>query len=412
MTPRSFPRGFLWGTAAAAHQVEGGNHGNDWWEWEQQGGILTGDSSDPACDHYHRFRQDIQLLRQMHTNAHRLSLEWSRIEPLEGQFDGGELAHYREVLTELREQGVTPMVTLHHFTSPTWFTRRGGWAASGAPAAFSNFVRRVAMVVGDLPGFWVTLNEPNIYALQGWILGEFPPGRRGDLRGAHRVLANMYRAHLLAYQDLRRLTPRVPVGIAHHKLLFLPAQPRLRDRAAAGLAQALMDRWPTTRGRLQKVVAAPADFLGLNHYTAQMVALDALHPEHQFMRRSNPPERPTTDFGWAVDANWMRRCLLELIPRGLPVYITENGIATSDDDMRQRFLLDVLDQVWEAIEAHADVRGYFHWSSMDNFEWARGYSMRFGLVAVDRQTQERTLKPSGHLYGQICRDNQLPLDGL
>jgi beta-glucosidase len=402
-----FPEGFLWGCATAAHQVEGGNHNNDWWEFERKGGILTGESSDPACDHYNRFREDFRLLRMLRNNAHRLSIEWSRVEPSPGEFDSKELAHYRDVLLALREHGMAPMVTLHHFSSPIWFAKRGGWAGAGAEEAWLPFVKRVAEELGDLVAAWCTLNEPNIYATQGWMLGEFPPGRRGDLGGVYRVLGAMARGHEAAYRQLHRITPAAPVGLAHHKWLMLPAAPRRRDRLAAGAAQLFMDRWPVGR-RLRRVVEAPSDYVGLNHYTGSLVEFDPRRPKDQFMRRFNPPDAEASDFGWPVRPEWLKVALEDLKPLGKPVYVTENGIASVDDRRRQKFLVSTLGQVWEAIRDGVDVRGYFHWTSIDNFEWAHGYSMRFGLIGIDRQSQERMIKPSGWLLARIAEQNALP----
>ena len=404
---RRFPDGFLWGTATAAHQVEGGNHGNDWWAWEQQGGIPTGDSSDPACDHYHRFREDFGLLSGLHQNAHRLSIEWSRVEPSPGEFDSAAIDHYREVLVALREQGMVPMVTLHHFSSPSWFASKGGWAAGGAPEAWLPFVRRMADELGDLVGLWCTINEPNIYAYQGWILGEFPPGHKADLPGFFRVLFNMRRAHERAYAALKRRTPAVPVGLAQHKWLMLPARLRRLDRWAARISQASMDGWPVGAG-LQKVVMAPSDYVGLNHYSGSLIAFDPRRPQEGFTARTNPRGLPASDFGWAVNAEWLRLALRELAPLGKPVYVTENGIAAVDDRMREAFIPDALGAVWKAIQDGVDVRGYFHWTSTDNFEWARGYSMRFGLIGVDLETQERTVKRSARVLAEIARANALP----
>lgn len=410
---RSFPDGFLWGAATAAHQVEGGLTNNDWWRFEQDGHIRGGDSAAVACDHYSRFREDFAELRRLGHNCHRLSIEWSRIEPAPGEFDDREIRHYRDVLGELREQGLAPMVTLHHFTSPLWFADRGGWAASGAVDAFLPFVRRVASELGDLVAMWCTLNEPNVYAVQGWGLGEFPPGRRGDLRGMYRVLANLREAHERSYAALHSLTPDIPVGLAFNKWLLLPADPsRRRDRMAARVAQGMMDRWPGDGRRFVRMVDAPCDYIGLNHYSGQLVAFDPSRPGDQFLRRFNPPDIPVSDFGWALVPGWMRQVLDELGPLGKPVYITESGIAAVDDAARQKFLLDILEQVWLAInEDGVDVRGYFHWTSMDNFEWAHGYAMKFGLLEVDRATLERRRRPSADLYARIARSNSLPSSG-
>jgi beta-glucosidase len=204
----TFPKGFLCGTSSAAHQVEGDNRNCDWWEFEKQPGrIANGDSSAIANDHYHRYREDFALLREMGQNAHRLSIEWSRIEPSPGEFDSHQIRHYRDVLGELREQGIEPMVTLHHFTSPTWFARKGGWAVRGSEHAFLPFVHHVVDQLGDLVTLWCTINEPTICAANGWVTGEFPPGRRGDIAGLYRVTSNMRKAHELAYSIAGRSLP-------------------------------------------------------------------------------------------------------------------------------------------------------------------------------------------------------------
>jgi beta-glucosidase len=403
-----FPGGFLWGTASAAHQVEGGNRNSDWWEFEHQPGrIANGDTSEVACDHYHRYREDFAMLRELNQNAHRLSIEWARIEPAEGAFDQAEIAHYRDVLGELRDQGLLPMVTLHHFSSPLWFARRGGWSAPGSAQAFLPFVERVVDELGDLVAMWCTVNEPNIYAAGGWLTGEFPPGVKGALARVYHVTANMRRAHELSYVTIKRKRPDALVGLSHHKFLFLPATPRQRDRWAANTTQLFLDRWPVAPARLRRVVDATSDFIGIAHYWGQMCAFDLRRPKDQFIRRFNVPGADLTDMGWTSDPAWMRRVLNELRGYGKPVYITENGLATSDDERRVRYLDAILANVALAIQDGVDVRGYFHWTNMDNFEWARGYSARFGLISVDRSTLERTVKPSGRHYARIAAANGL-----
>jgi beta-glucosidase len=412
MVADRFPDGFVWGTASAAHQVEGDNRNSDWWEFEQEPGrIANGDTSGIACDNYHRYREDFSLLRELNQNAHRLSIEWSRIEPSEGEFDSRQIRHYRDVLGELREQGIQPMVTLHHFTNPLWFVRKGGWGAAGSARAFLPFVHRVVDEVGDLVSLWCTINEPNIYAAQGWITGEFPPARHGDISAVYRVAANMRRAHELAYVAIKRRWPDSPVGLSHHKFLFMPATPKRRDQWATQATQLVMDRWPVAPGRLRPVVEATSDFVGIAHYHGQLCAFDPRRPKEQFVRRFNVPGVAVTDMGWSADPSWMRVVLNELKGLGKPVYITENGLGTNDDDWRQQYLIDVLSNVHLAIQDGVDVRGYFHWTNTDNFEWGRGYQTRFGLIAIDRKTLERTIKPSGRLYARIAKANGLPPPG-
>jgi len=249
---------------------------------------------------------------------------------------------------------------------------------------------------------WCTLNEPSIYAYQGWITGDFPPGRRGDIASMYRVLANMHDAHEKAYRELKRITPQVPVGLTHNKWLLFPARPwNPVDRLLAGASQFGLDRWPAGSLRMRPVVEATSDYVGLNHYSGSLVSV---------ARHFQPGWLAQSDFGWAIQPEWMRHCLEELAPLGKPVYVTESGIATKDDRRRSQFLKDVIGQVWQAIEHGVDVRGYLHWTSMDNFEWAQGYSMQFGLIGVDLETQERTVKPSGELFGRIAKANAVPVD--
>src|SRR5947209_5750303 len=331
----TFPKGFLWGTSSAAHQVEGDNRNCDWWEWEQQPGRIDGgDTSAVACDHYHRYREDFALLRELNQNAHRLSIEWSRIEPSEGEFDSRQLRHYRDVLGELREQQITSMVTLHHFTSPLWFARKGGWTAPDAPRAFMSFVHRVIDELGDLVGMWCTINEPSIYGANGWITGEFPPGRKGDLLALYSVTSNMRKAHELAYTAIKRRWPDAMVGLSHHKLLFIPATEKRRDRWAAQASQMALDRWPVAPGRLARIVEAQCDYVGIAHYWGQMCAFDPRRPQDQFIRRFNVPGRPVTDMGLSADPLGRRPWWNELRPLAKPVYVPENDLAPSDDKCR------------------------------------------------------------------------------
>ena len=403
--PYKFPEGFLWGTASAAHQVEGDNRNNDWWEWEQTPGhIHGGDSSLVACDHYRRYREDFRLLRELHNNAHRLSVEWSRVEPRPGEFDARQVRHYRDVLAALRENGLEPMVTLHHFTSPTWFTRGGGWTASEAPRVFDRFVRHVVTELGELVDLWCTINEPNIYAFEGWLAGEFPPGRRGDLAGWYRVLSNLSAGHELAYETLHEVQPQARVGLSYHDFPLLPATPHRRDRLAAWLGNAGTRMWPS-HGRPRPIVDAACDWIGVAQYHGQLASFDVTRPLEQFVRRENVPGRLVTEMGWSADPEWMHDLLVRVGGAGKPIYITESGISTSDDRVRERYLVEVLRAVGRAIAEGADVRGYFHWTNLDNFEWARGYSQKFGLIGVDRATLEREVKPSGRLYARIAQAN-------
>lgn len=404
---RAFPPGFLWGCATAAHQVEGGCTNNNWWRWEQLGGIQTGESSLTANDEWHRYPEDFGILSRLHNNAHRFSIEWSKVEPKPGCFDETAIEHYRDVLCELRRLGMTPLVTLLHFTTPLWFEDRGGWTGPGAVEAWLAFVERVARDLGDLVGLWCTVNEPNIMAFGGWVGGEFPPGRVRDVPGFYRVLRALRRAHEAAYHLLHRLTPGIGVGLAHNRWFLIPERLIPRDRFAAAFATATMERWPVRPWRWDPVVEAPCDWVGLNHYTGQLIRFDPTRPAELLTRRSRPCGLPESDFGWALNARWMRQALRELKRLGKPVYVTESGVSAHDDRIRVAYLPELLAEVWGAIQEGVDVRGYFHWTAVDNFEWAQGYSQPFGLIAFDPVTQERTVKPSGKVFATIARRNAL-----
>jgi len=229
-----FPENFLWGTATAAHQVEGGNRGNDWWAWEQvPGHIKNADTSDRACEQYGRYASDFDLLRSLNQNAHRLSVEWSRIEPAPGEFSRTALAHYRDVLQALRDRGMEPMVTLHHFTNPAWVAQAGGWDRPETSESFARYAERVTDELGDLTTLWITINEPTVIAYQGYVRGEWPPGTR-NLGAAARVLVNILRAHWMAYERIKARHPELQIGLAHHLRVFDPVRRFMpQDRAVA-----------------------------------------------------------------------------------------------------------------------------------------------------------------------------------
>jgi beta-glucosidase len=424
MTARDgrFPQAFLWGTATAAHQVEGGNHGNDWWAWEQvPGHIKNGDRSDPACDHYERFSSDFDLLRSLHQNAHRLSVEWSRIEPARGEFSTTAIAHYRDVLQALRDRGIEPMVTLHHFTNPTWIADAGGWENPQTANDFARFAQRVTQELGELSRYWVTINEPTVVAYQGYVRGEWPPGKQ-DLGTAMRVLVTMLRGHWMAYERIKAARPELQVGLAHHLRIFDPARPWApQDRAVAAAFERVFNEtmlrslrlgrlvFPLTRGGKASGPVHSQDFVGLNYYTRELIKFNHRYGSELFGQRMLAGERRRSDLSWELYPDGLFRTLLALRRERLPIYVTENGIADATDAMRPEFLLTHASAVLRAIDADAPVRGYFHWTSFDNFEWAEGYSAKFGLIACDPLTQERRPRPSAVLYAQICRANALPV---
>lgn len=417
----TFPPGFRWGTATSAHQVEGYNLHNDWWMWEQEPGrIKGGDRSGAACDWWQRAEGDFDLAVELHQNAHRLSIEWSRLEPRPGGWDDGAVDRYRQMLRELVDRGLEPMVTLHHFTNPRWFAESGGWERDDAPQAFARYVERIIPPLREFTALWCTVNEPVAWALSAYGTGKWPPGGQ-SIRRVVRVLTNLVRTHAAAYRIIHGLQPEAQVGMAHYFRPFDPAKPRSWfDRAVAARQDRFVNRAfldVVTAGWVQAFpwkaripeAADTLDFLGVNYYTRDLVAFDLRRPRRLFGRNFLNPDAPHSDgeYGEIYPAGMGR--VLRLAQRyGRPIYVTENGLPDADDDQRGEFIVSHLREVAQALQDGVDVRGYYYWSLVDNFEWAEGWSLRFGLVAVDPTTQERTVRPSARIYADICQTSALP----
>lgn len=407
-----FPPGFLWGTATSAHQVEGDNLRSDWWEYEQRGRLPH--RSGAACRHYDLFEHDFDLARSLGQNAHRFSIEWSRIEPDEGRWNREALAHYGSVIRALTKRGLEPIVTLHHFTNPAWFLRRGGWSRSDSAAKFGRYVEYVASQLGPGVNYWLTLNEPTVYVMQGYILGEWPPCATSAWLTAGRVFRNLARAHVAAYRVLHRHRTDPKVGFAHSAPLIRPCDPtRARDRLAAAVRDAILNHafFHLIGARTQPVRRiANLDFVGLNYYTRNVVRSSGWGLGAVVGRACRVPHHgddgPASTMGWEVYPAGLRATLEHFSRYGLPIMVTENGIATDDDGLRREYVEQHLIVLAEAIDAGLDVIGYLYWSLVDNFEWTFGTTARFGLAEVNYTTQERTLRPSARQYERVCRENR------
>jgi beta-glucosidase len=415
MPPRTyrFPAGFLWGASTSSHQVEGGNRWNDWWESEERG-LLPHPSGD-ACRQYELFERDFDLARAWGHNAHRLSIEWSRLEPAEQQWNTDAVRHYRRVLQALIDRGLEPVVTLHHFTNPAWFSRRGGWTRRDSPALFARYVNFVAGELGRPVKYWLTINEPTVYVIQGFVTGEWPPFKKGAWMSAGRVMGHLARAHVHAYRTLHDARPDVLVGFAHSAPVIEPCNAgRRRDRVVAAARDFILNelffRRIGSRGAGQMNPAL--DFVGINYYTRNIVrfgsGLGAL--VGRVCSSDHHDRGPLSTMGWEVYPGGMLATLKRFSRYGLPLLVTENGIATGDETLRRRFLLQHVAAAGEAIEQGVRLIGYLYWSLIDNFEWALGTAPRFGLAAVDYATQERRARPCVADFSQVCRDNQLSIE--
>jgi len=403
----TFPPTFLWGSATAAHQVEGGNVYNDNWVLEHVPGSPFVESSGDACDHYHRYRDDIALLADLGFTLYRFSLEWSRIEPEEGEFSLAQLDHYRRMLATCHEHGLTPMVTFHHFTSPRWLAASGGWEAKDTPEKFARFCERAMAHLGDLMPLACTLNEVNI--------GPLISARAGAEMGFTRTEPWFEAAARRAGSDASRFTPFLYADAEHGRATILAAHRRAVEaikagpgRCEVGLTLAMQDIQAGPGGeemaaRMRRELldvylegARGDDFIGVQTYSRQRFGPDGpLGPEEGVeltqMGYEFWPEALEATIRYASAAT------------GLPVIVTENGVATDDDTRRIAYVERALRGVAACLHDGIDVRGYTYWSALDNFEWSLGYRPTFGLIAVDRRTQERTVKPSAPWLGHIAR---------
>lgn len=389
-----FPKGFYWGSATSAHQVEGNNH-NDWSEWEksearikdlEEKGLikkygLENYISGWACDHYNRFREDFDIAKEINNNAHRFSIEWSRIEPEQGKFDEKEIEYYRQVISALRERGIEPFVTLWHWTLPLWIRDIGGWENK---KTINYFLRYVAYLmrspgIGDSVKFWITLNEPEIYASNSYLKGIWPPQKK-NIFSVKIALNNLIRAHKFAYNTIHQKLPEAKIGIAKNNIYF------------EGWPFSFFTDWIWNKYFLNKI-KKHQDFIGLNYY---------------FHRRIwGNKNKEVSDMGQEIFPEGIYRVLKDLKKYNKPIYVTENGLADARDEKREEFIKEHLKWVHKAISEGVDVRGYFHWSLLDNFEWDKGFWSRFGLVEMNYETMERKIRPSAFEYAKICKTNAL-----
>jgi len=414
-----FPRGFLWGTATSSHQVEGYNKNNNWWGWEQESGrILEDHKSGAACDWWGgRWRDDFDRAAESGQNAHRLSIEWSRIQPTPDLWEESSLDRYREIVRGLVERGMTPMVTLHHFSDPLWLSEIGGWEDEKAVFYFTPYVKKVVDALKEYVNHWITINEPNVLATSAYLLGDFPPGKQ-DSDATFKAMGNLARAHAEAYHAIHEIQSTARVGMAVNYRGFIPAKSwspfdkwiartfsSMFNNFFPTAAQTGILRYPLRRERLE-TASGTQDFLGINYYTDELVAFNLLMRNELFARRFYADDAELSETGFIANTptgffqalKWGRQF-------DVPIIVTENGIEDSEDQVRPRYLIQHLHQLWRATNFNFRIKGYFHWTLVDNFEWERGWTQRFGLWELDVENQTRTKRPSADLYAEICKAN-------
>jgi len=421
---KRFPEGFYWGASTAAHQVEGNNTNSDFWLMENLEGSLFKEPSGDAVDHYRRYREDIALMAELGLNSYRFSIEWARIEPEEGRFDQEAIDHYRDVLAACQEHNIMPIVTLHHFSSPQWLIRTGGWESEETPARFARYVEKVMRELGEMIPYACTINEANIsigitkimkrHQSQGnaqvgvnldnmasiqkyyMALGQafsLHPQQIHSFLGprTEQGLRVIFQAHEEARKVIREASPHTKVGITL-SLYDIQAIPGGEEHAAQAMQEEFLQFLPYLQDD---------DFFGLQNYTRYIYGPEGYIPPAEDAEKTQMGNEFYPE-GLGNVIRFVHKTLNK------PIIVTENGVATDNDERRVVFIDRALQGVHDCVEDGIPVLGYMHWSLIDNFEWQLGYSKTFGLIAVDRTTQKRMPKPSAYHYGNIAKTNALP----
>ncbi|MEO5950252.1 MAG: family 1 glycosylhydrolase [Candidatus Saccharimonadales bacterium] len=406
-----FPKKFLWGAAIAAHQVEGNTH-NQWTVWELENAKslaaksqyqfedmenwqeIKKEAKNPdnyvsgdATDHYNLYPHDFDLLKTMNMNSFRFSVEWSRIEPEEGVWSAEAINHYKQYVELMKKQGIEPVVTLFHFTLPVWFAEKGGFEKKSNVTYFTRFAEKIVSELGLDIRFIITLNEPEVYAYESYMAGTWPPNVMSKWK-LWRVLKNLAYAHQQTAKVIHGINRRYKVSIAKNSQYFYAGDTAWLSRFSAAIMQYVQDDY------FLKKVTKSCDFLGVNFYGSSRV----------YGYRIHNPEVRLSDLGWDLSPVDIQHALERLDEKyHLPIIITENGLADADDSRRQWWISQTLIGIQRALDNGVRLDGYMHWSLLDNFEWAHGKWPRFGLVKVDYDTKQRTLRPSALWYGKVIK---------
>jgi beta-glucosidase len=421
----SFPKGFIWGVASAAHQVEGNHTKNNWSAWEETNypdgrpHILNSEKAGAACEHWDRYPEDIRLIQELGVSSYRFSISWSKVMPEEGVVDSLAVQHYVDVCDSLITAGIRPMVTLHHFEHPLWFEEKGSFEKVENIGHFVQFSEVMYHALKDRVTYWCTINEPAVFVIAAYFDGHFPPGKQNPKLAAV-VLKNLFKAHISVYNRLKSLPggEKTQIGIVKNMHQIDPMQEwDLFDRLLArtvnkgfngSFISTFRDghyrfHFPTLVDESEAMADAPStlDFVGLNYYSHN--AMDFSLNLDEALKTRLYPNETQTDMAYTIYPEGLYRAIQEISVLGKPIIITENGIADAKDDRRGEFIRKYLYAVSKAIQDGYDVRGFHYWSLTDNFEWDLGYGQRFGLYHVDFATQKRTLREGSKQFQRIVK---------
>ncbi len=402
-----FPKGFFWGAATSSYQVEGGNSNCDWWAWEKSS--PKREQSGQACKHYQLYKEDFDLAKSLNHNAHRFSIEWSRVQPEQDLFSQEAIDHYQDVVKSLRDRNLEPIVTLHHFTNPIWLSAIGGWENKKTIKLFLVYVERLVSALCESVRFWVTINEPNVYAYHAYLLGVWPP-QKTSIASVKRVTDNFVAAHIAAYKLIhsiykKRGLPSPFVSIAQNAQAFLACKPTLRNNLAVYLRNKVYNLDFITKIAKQGAV----DYIGINYYSRSLVDTygwgirniggDVCKDNHNNLDKNS--------LGWEIYPEGLYDLLMQFKRYNLPLFILENGICTNDDSKRWEYIRQHLKSVNRAMDDGCKILGYIYWSLIDNFEWDKGYAPRFGLIDVNYSTFQRTVRESARKFASVCQTGRI-----
>jgi len=388
---------FLFGAATSAHQVEGNNINSDWWEFEDRVLSKNGIHSGKACNHWELYEEDIQLAKQLGHNAHRLSIEWAKVEPQEGKIDFEVIEHYKKVLEKLKENGITPVVTLFHFSLPLWLAKKGGFANKRTIKVFSDYAKFITGELKEYLTYIITINEPVVYSYQGYMTGNWPP-QKNKYRLYRKMKKNLAKAHKKVYHVLKSRNPDLQISVAKNNQVFEAA--RKGNPFDNMLVKYFEHDW---NHKYLDMTKGCLDFIGLNYYFYRAVKFKSSLAK-RFYQFPYPTCRKT-DMNWEVYPKGMYLSLTDLWKKyKLPIIVTENGVADSKDKLRASMIKETLEWLFKAKEEGVDVRGYLHWSLLDNFEWDSGFEPEFGLIKVDYKNFARSIRPSALLYKKLIEE--------
>jgi len=386
-----FPKGFLWGAATSSYQIEGDNSISDWWQWEEQG--KTKDKSGKTCDYWNRWKSDHALLTELGVNSFRLSLEWSRIEPREGEFSEEAIQNYREILENLKNRNIKTVVTFWHWTSPIWFQEKYGLHKKESQEIFARYGKKIIDELGNLINIIVVINEPMMPLAFGFLNGKYPPGIKCPIR-YWKASRNLSAAYKEIYNYSKEKNPKTPVGITTLYNLFEPTNKfNPINQLIIWIAKKF---WNDS---FFDKIKNQCDYYGLDYYFHRVLGI--------FGDKVNK-EAKRNDMGWEIYPEGLEKTLQEIWKKyHLPIYIMENGLADGKDQYRSDFIREHINYMKKAMENGVEVKGYLHWSFMDNYEWLYGYEPRFGLVEIDYNTLERKPRKSFYVYKEIITKNQI-----